>query len=173
MSSRVENRRGGFTLVELLIVVAIIGVIAAILIPNMMDAVHKSRQKRTMGDMKLCGTAMMAWLTDNGAAGAAGAPTTVAVSDFTGSADVDQIRNALVPDYTPQVAGFDSWTFPFVYRLQLTNPAGASVMLILSTGRDGQMDNGGTYTPGTFGTTDYDQDLVWADGAFLRTPASS
>lgn len=173
MSSRAKSRRGGFTLVELLLVVAIIGIIAALLVPNMLDAVHKSRQKRTMGDMKLCGTAMMAWLTDNGAASAAGAPTTVAISDFTGSGDIDAIRSALVPDYTPQVPGWDNWTFPFIYRLELTSPGEANVMLILSTGRDGQLDSGGSYTAGTFGSTDYDQDLVWADGAFLRSPETS
>lgn len=169
MPFRARARGGGFTLVELLIVVAIIGMIAAILIPNMLDSIQKSRQKRTMGDIKHCGTAMMAWLTDHGAAAAAGAAV-VNVGDFNGTADLGEISQALVPDYTAHLAAIDAWTNPLVYRLQLAAPGQNKTMLILSTGRDGEIDNGGSYTPGTFGPTDYDQDLVWADGGFVRVP---
>lgn len=170
MSCREGERQRGFTLIELLIVVAIIGIIAAILVPNMLDAVQKGRQKRTMGDMKQMGTAMVAWLTDHGAAAAAGAAGTVAITDFTGSGDLGEIRTALVPDYAPQVPELDAWNRTFVYRMQLTPPIDQRSMLIVSPGRDGNLDNGGSYTPGSFEPTDYDQDLVWADGAFLRVP---
>ncbi|MCS7312485.1 MAG: prepilin-type N-terminal cleavage/methylation domain-containing protein [Acidobacteria bacterium] len=54
-----KRKKGqGFSLIELLIVVAIIGIIAAIAIPNLMSALQKGRQKRTMGDMKSLGTAI-------------------------------------------------------------------------------------------------------------------
>ena len=54
-----RNRQRGFTLIELLIVVAIIGIIAAILIPNLLDALQKAKQKRTVSDIRNTGTAWM------------------------------------------------------------------------------------------------------------------
>ena len=52
------RKERGFTLIELLIVVAIIGIIAAIAIPNLLNAIHRGRQKRTMADMRTVATAI-------------------------------------------------------------------------------------------------------------------
>ena len=46
----------------------------------------------------------------------------------------------------------------------------ARVVAIRSAGRDGSMDATGQYTPGFFIGTDYDQDIVWSDGYFVRAP---
>ncbi len=57
-----KNR--GFTLIELLIVVAIIGIIAAIAIPNLLNAINRGRQKRSMADMRTIGTSIEAYAVD-------------------------------------------------------------------------------------------------------------
>ncbi|MDW7984292.1 MAG: prepilin-type N-terminal cleavage/methylation domain-containing protein [Acidobacteriota bacterium] len=61
---RTSKSRSGFSLIELLIVVAIIGIIAAIAIPNLLSAIQRARQKRTMGDMKALGNAIESAFTD-------------------------------------------------------------------------------------------------------------
>ena len=55
----------GFTLIELLIVVAIIGIIAAIAIPNLLNAIDRGKQKRTMADLRSVGTAIESYSIDN------------------------------------------------------------------------------------------------------------
>ncbi|MBZ5641051.1 MAG: prepilin-type N-terminal cleavage/methylation domain-containing protein, partial [Acidobacteriia bacterium] len=59
-----RNNRG-FTLIELLIVVAIIGIIAAIAIPNLLNAIDRGKQKRTMADIRSIGTAVESYAIDN------------------------------------------------------------------------------------------------------------
>ena len=58
------RREKGFTLIELLIVVAIIGIIAAIAVPNLLTAIQRSKQKRSMADMRAIGTALGSYQTD-------------------------------------------------------------------------------------------------------------
>src|SRR5204863_6479428 len=59
------RKDSGFTLIELLIVVAIIGIIAAIAIPNLLNAIDRSKQKRTMADMRSIGTSCEEYSIDN------------------------------------------------------------------------------------------------------------
>jgi prepilin-type N-terminal cleavage/methylation domain-containing protein len=56
----------GFTLIELLITLVVIGVIAAIAIPNLASAIDRGKQKRTMADLRTIGTAVEAYSVDNG-----------------------------------------------------------------------------------------------------------
>ena len=54
----------GFTLIELLITVAIIGIITSIAIPNLLGAIERARQKRTMADLRSIATAVESYSVD-------------------------------------------------------------------------------------------------------------
>jgi prepilin-type N-terminal cleavage/methylation domain-containing protein len=47
-----HSRESGFTVTELLIVVAIIGIISAIMIPNLLERYHKARLARCMVELR-------------------------------------------------------------------------------------------------------------------------
>jgi len=169
MLSRIRNRQKGFTLIELLIVVAIIGIIAALLIPNFLDALQKAKQKRTVADMRNTGTAMFSWLTDQvGAAAAGAAATDVDLSSYPASSST-ALSTILSPQYLQAVPSLDGWKTAYDYYLNTANPLAKNVMAIRSAGRD-KSATITTYTVTSFEPTDYDQDIVWADGFFVRWP---
>lgn len=55
----------GFTLIELLVVVGIIAILAAIAIPNLLDAQTRSKVARVKSDMRTLATALETYHTDN------------------------------------------------------------------------------------------------------------
>ncbi len=155
-----KKRESGFTLIELLIVIAIIGILAAIAIPNLLNAVQRGKQKRTMSDMRSLATAIEAYAVDNNVyppgAGCTGLFTTQGAALTTGS------FTRLSPTYIAQPPQRDGWGRFMLYN---TDCPACNNYNIWSLGRNGAV---GPITCIT--TTNFNDDIGYSDGTFIQWP---
>ena len=80
MLNKMNKRRGGFTLVEIMIVVAIIALLAAIAVPGFLRARKRSQASRILNDLRLIDAAVDQYAIETNKA--RGAP--VGTTDWTG-----------------------------------------------------------------------------------------
>ena len=155
-----NQSESGFTLIELLIVIAIIGILAAIAIPNLLNAVQRGKQKRTMSDMRALATAVEAYAVDNNNYPTAACNAGIFTSGTENVLTTASFTN-LTPTYIAQPPKTDGWGKFMYYALgNISND-----YRIRSYGRD---NTAGTVNCGT--TTNFNDDIIYADGTFIQWP---
>lgn len=139
----------GFTLVEILIVVVIIGLIAAIAIPNMLTAMQRAKQKATMKEMQTIAHGVEIYDVD--------------YSFYPQTNSYDTLRIIIRDlEYVKNPPRADHWGTPYVYQVDPTS----TVYSVISYGKDK------TTTTCPTGFKDFDCDLVLSNGLFVLAPAS-
>jgi len=143
--------RSGFTLIELLIVVAIIGIIAAIAIPNLLNAIDRGKQKRTMADIRSVGTAVEEYALDNN------------FYPITGSQGPlnPGINGLIEPVYIKVAPSNDGWNHPIQYGS--ADASGTSYTI-----RSFAKDNSKNGNAGQ--TNDFNCDIIFQQGQFTAWP---
>ena len=126
-------------------VLVVIGVIAAIAIPNLIGAIDRGKQKRTMADLRSIGTAVEAYAVDQ--------------SKYPVAADTAALMLVISPQYMRPMTT-DGWDRPFVVD------AVANAYTIASTGKDGAVSG---CVSGVI-TTQLNQDICFSHGVFIQYP---
>lgn len=137
-------RDEGFSLIELLIVVAIIGIIAAIAVPQLMNAMDRGRQRRSMADMRSIATANGVHRIDLGNYAA-------------------NLATLVAQGYMQVTPMNDGWGNAFVYT------TGADTYTVTSNGSDG---NPGPAAPNPWINAPYDPDIILTVGQFVQAPTA-
>jgi general secretion pathway protein G len=142
--SRHDSR--GFSLIELLITLVVIGIIAAMMIPNLLAAIDKGKQKRTMADMRSIGTAVEAYAVDNGR--------------YPVASDAATLALVVSGNFVKVIPEIDGWNNTYMVDAQTT------AYTIVSSGKDGAASGCviGTHT------TQFVQDICFSHGQFIQYP---
>jgi general secretion pathway protein G len=141
---------GGFVLI------AVIGILAAIAIPNLLTAMQRAKQKRSMADMRSVAAAVEAYATDNNKYPPA-------------SSYAAELEPVLMPTYIKQLPKLDGWGTAIRYECWPAEEC--REYAVGSAGGDKNFEHQSLkeYAAGTK-TSDFDCDLVFANGKFVQYP---
>jgi len=182
---KVKRTRKGFTLIELLIVVVVVGVLAALIIPNVVTATQKAKQKETMKQIVNIATACSMYVTNTGYAPDAGNQSGPLEAGSNFLSEISPIFIKVCPIN-------DQWGNPYhvytgtavasAYGIPAAN-LGNDEFLIVSLGRDGEVGGNVSFTyqpnnpiPGLYKVSsieDFKNDLVSLNGAWIHAPSVS
>jgi general secretion pathway protein G len=149
VNTRDPSTSRGFTVLELLLVVAVIGIVSAIALPNVVSAIQRARQSRTMTDMRTIAGALVLYEQDY-----------VDYPIETSLASAEDLRPHLQP-YMGDFKATDGWRRPYWY----ISSDGHRYSLI-SYALDGKPDP--PYSNGP--THRFEEDIVMSDGVFIQWP---
>ena len=141
---------------------AILGILSSIAIASVMNAVHRAKQKRAMGDLRTLALSIEAYATDFNRYPAAAAGFTLPSGLVLPTASVSSLVGSLMPTYIKAIPINDGWGTPYAY----SSNSAFTDYAFRSFGKDKSPQSSPGYGP----TTDYNADIILVDGAFVQFP---
>lgn len=123
MQSQSKDDEAGFTLAELMVVIVIIGLLATLVVPNVMQKLSKANAAKAKFDITTIANAINSYAVENGGRYPESLEVLV-MPDSNG-------RSALDRDSVPS----DPWGNPYVFERA---PSGSDKYRVISYGKDGQ-----------------------------------
>jgi competence protein ComGC len=147
---------GIMALVTLLLYVP--GVIAAIAVPNLLTAMQRAKQKRTVADLRSIASSLEAFAVDK--------------NYYPNVTSIDELVPLLEPTYINPLPRLDGWGTPFVYMGDGCYGTRCNAYYLASGGRNGSLENDSLKELGhrLVTTKTFDDDIVFGNGSFLRAP---
>jgi len=139
----------GFTLIDLLVSITIIGIVAMLVVPQLLMAFDRARQRRTMGDMKNLSTALSTYQLDNS-------------GDYPSTGDG---LAGLTPDYYAGIPD-DGWGVAYSY-IGVTGRGRVCGYLLTGLGSDGAV---GPASPDPWVGDFFEPDVKLVSGVFHAAP---
>lgn len=133
--------------------VAILGILAAIAIPNLITAKERSKQARTMADIRMLGTTVEAYATEN--------------NKFPRAESVGELVPLLTPRFAKTLPSTDGWGNELRYRCLDETCEGYEIS---SSGRDRVFEHVRAEEYGKLATSNFDCDVVYVNGNFVQFP---
>ena len=166
--------KDGFSLIEMLVTLFIIGILTVLLLPHFQTSIQKTKQKATMAEIHSLGEAVTRYIMDKGVA-----PPNPEGALYPGKSIINYLSPLyikIVPLYDNWGNSFWMWTGPGIEQYGITTSKNND-FIIASLGRKGEKENW-TYDPadplsGLFSISsleDFERDLVLWNGEFIRRP---
>ena len=151
-------RKSGFTLIEVIIVVGIIGILLAIAIPNILLSMHRARQRAAVADIKIIAEAVESYRIDIGFVPAAAAGQTLPA----------------VPVYIQNVPQLDPWQTTYkYYNWRDDNDKEYRIQSLGADRQAGPSPTGDQLVGSAFRVNsfaDFKIDIIYQDGSFTQYP---
>jgi general secretion pathway protein G len=138
-----KHNQDGFSLIELLIVILVIGIIVAIAVPQLIAAQERAKQRRSMGDMHSIVSANGTYFID----------MQVYAPDLTALATANYLKVPVI---------VDAWGTPLVYVVN------GKTYTLTCLGSDGAA---GPAPPVPWINDPFEPDIRVTDGMFTQAPA--